>query len=111
MIPEPPPDALVAEMAAFLKALAEPMRLKILHALRGGERRGTDLLEVVGGSQANVSRHLSVLTSAGILQARRDGTSTWWRIADAGVFRVCDVVCSSLDRAARERAKIVSGVV
>ncbi len=109
MSAESPPDALVDEMAAFLRALAEPMRLKILHALRDGERRGTDLLSVLDCSQANLSRHLSVLRAAGILNARRDGASTFFSIADSGVFRVCDVVCSSLDRAVRERARVVGG--
>lgn len=104
-----PPEALVHEMAGFLKALADPMRLKILHALRAGELRGTDLLPTVGGSQPNLSRHLAILKAAGVLACRRDGTAIWWRIADTGVFRVCDVVCHSLDRALRERERHLTG--
>jgi DNA-binding transcriptional ArsR family regulator len=96
-------------MAVFLKALADPMRLKILHALRAGEKRGTDLLPVVGGSQPNLSRHLAILRAGGILASRREGTAIWWRIADTGVFRVCDVVCHSLDRALRERERHFMG--
>ncbi len=100
-----PPDALVAEMASFLKALADPTRLKVLHALRGGELRATDLLPAVGGSQPNLSRHLAILKASGVIACRREGTALWWRIADTGVFRVCDVVCHSLDRALRERER------
>lgn len=105
----PPPDALLGEMATFLRTLADPTRLKILHALRTGERRGTDLLPAVGGSQPNLSRHLAVLKAARILTFRREGTSLYWRIADTGVFRVCDVVCRSLDRALAERTRVVNG--
>ncbi len=61
-----PTEALLFEMAGFLKTLADPMRLRILHALRGGERWGTDLLAEVGGSQANLSRHLSILKALGV---------------------------------------------
>ncbi len=111
MIRESPPDALLGEMATFLRTLADPMRLRILHALRAGERRGTELLAEVGGSQANLSHHMAILKHAGVAACRREGTSLYWRIADAGVFRVCDVVCLSLDRALRERARIVNGEV
>lgn len=109
MIDAAPPDALLAEMAVFLKTLADPTRLKVLHALRGGERRGTELLAIVGGSQANLSHHLALLKQAGVAACRREGTSLVWRIADAGVFRVCDVVCHSLDRALREKTRAVNG--
>ncbi|KAA0253071.1 MAG: ArsR family transcriptional regulator [Acidobacteria bacterium] len=97
--PLPPrKELLLGEMAEWLKAMADPMRLRILHALKDGERCVNDLLEGVGCSQANVSKHLSVLRHAGLVGSRRDGVNVYYRIADPAVFVICETVCDSLER-------------
>jgi DNA-binding transcriptional ArsR family regulator len=76
------------------------MRLRILHVLQMGERCVNDILHEVGGSQANVSKHLSVLKRAGLVDSRREGISVFYRIADEEVFAICRICCDGLERQA-----------
>ena len=89
-------DAALAMIAERFKVLAEPMRLKILHSLWDGERTVGDIIDAVGGLQANVSKHLGVLQQSGLVSRRKDGLRVFYRIADASVFELCEVVCASL---------------
>ena len=105
-----PSDELLNRIAEVLKAMADPTRLKILHSLHSGERCVSDILEVVGGSQANVSKHLSVLKRAGLVDCRRSGLNVYYRIIDEGVFTICRNVCDSLElRADHDRQTILQG--
>lgn len=90
-------------IASFLKVLADPTRLRILHALQGGERCVSDLLEELPCTQANVSKHLALLRTAGIVEFRRQGTQVYYRIADPAVFSICGVVCGAMQRNLDER--------
>jgi len=103
-------DELLTRIAEVLKAMADPTRLKILHSIHNGERCVSDILAVVGGSQANVSKHLSVLKRAGLVDSRRDGLNVFYRIIDEGVFTICRNVCDSLElRIDREHRTIIEG--
>ena len=103
-------DELLTRIAEVLKAMADPTRLKILHSLHHGERCVSDILENVGGSQANVSKHLSVLKRAGLVDCRREGLNVYYRIIDEGVFTICRNVCDSLEqRVDREHQTILKG--
>ena len=103
-------DELLNRIAEVLKAMADATRLKILHSLHAGERCVSDILEVVGGSQANVSKHLSVLKRAGLVDCRREGLNVFYRIIDEGVFTICRNVCDSLElRIDREQQTILQG--
>ncbi len=90
------PDELLDRIAVRLKAMGNPLRLRIIHALYEGELSVSEILSRVGGSQANVSKHLNVLRSADLVSARRDGVSVFYRISDATVFAICQSVCDSL---------------
>lgn len=92
-----PPEAL-EQVAAYFQALAEPTRLRILNALRDGERNVSELAEAAGSSVANVSRHLSFLTQRGMVERQTRGTSAYYRIADPAVYKLCDTVCGSIAR-------------
>jgi DNA-binding transcriptional ArsR family regulator len=103
-------DELLNRIAEVLKAMADPTRLKILHSIHTGERCVSDILDVVGGSQANVSKHLSVLKRAGLVDSRRDGLNVFYHITDEGVFTICRNVCDSLEfRIDHERETIREG--
>jgi len=105
-----PTRELLARIADRLKALADPTRLAILHALERGERNVSDLLEEIGGSQANLSKHLARMRHAGILAARRDGTNAYYRVIDPAAFAVCRTVCDALEaRVESERALLRKG--
>lgn len=89
-------DQALAKVAEVFKALAEPRRLKILNALREGERNVTELVEASGTSQANVSKHLALLSQVGIVSREQRGNCAYYRMADASTYQLCDVVCGQL---------------
>ena len=83
-------------IARRFHALSEPLRVRILDLLRDQELSVTALAERLGAGQQNVSKHLAVLIDSGMLARRKDGTHVYYRIADEGVFALCEQVCGSL---------------
>ncbi len=103
-------DQLLDRIAHRFRALSNPVRLKILHALHEGELSVSEILRAIGGSQANASKHLGVLRTAGLVTSRRDGVSVYYRISDEAVFSLCEAVCDSLhSRASAEVEAIEQG--
>jgi DNA-binding transcriptional ArsR family regulator len=90
------PDALELVAERF-RTLGEPTRLRLLDALRKGERSVGTLVEVLGTGQANVSKHLQLLHAAGFVGRRREGTTVYYHLADPTVFKLCDLVCGRLE--------------
>lgn len=84
-------------IADRFKALAEPMRLRILNALRGGERTVSELVTITGAGQANVSKHLGLLHRHRIVGRRKDGLNVYYRITDPAIFEICELMCTSLE--------------
>jgi len=96
MLPHPLQPELVELIARRFRALAEPMRIRLVDELRSGEATVGELAEALGASQQNVSRHLAVLADAGILGRRKAGNHVHYRIADEAVLMLCEDVCGSL---------------
>lgn len=65
------------------KALADETRIRLVLHLLDGERNVGALVEALGAPQSTVSRHLAVLRHADVVATRRDGTSVYYRLADA----------------------------
>ncbi len=105
----PTTDAGCEEVAVRFRALSEPMRLKILRHLARGEASVGEILVDVGGTQANVSRHLAVLHGSALVYRRKDGARTLYRIADPTLLKICSIVCEGVEREARERAAAILG--
>ncbi|MEO6349519.1 MAG: metalloregulator ArsR/SmtB family transcription factor [Candidatus Limnocylindrales bacterium] len=72
--------------AAVARALSDPKRLCVLETLAGGERSVSDLSREVRCQVPNMSQHLLVLRSAGLVSARREGTTVYYRLADPRVI-------------------------
>ncbi len=109
-LPQPLPDPLIELIARRFRAIGEPMRIKLLDSLREREASVSELREVTGASQQNVSKHLGVLLEAGIVGRRKDGNQVFYSILDEGIFRVCEEVCGGLQRQVAELNAIVAGV-
>lgn len=88
-------DSLLPFVAARFRTLGEPIRIRLLQALQEGNRNVTQLVDDVGSSQPNVSRHLRVLQDAGLIVRRQDGNNVYYSIADPTVFDLCDTVCKT----------------
>jgi len=86
-------------VAERFRALGEPARLVILQALRDGERCVTDLEADTGLNQANLSRHLAVLSATGMVRRRKDGLFAYYTLADANVLRLCEIMCGRVTAA------------
>lgn len=81
-------DADIDQASRSLKAMAHPLRLKILCILgRTGEIGVQDLVDRVGTSQSNISQHLSILRDKGILECRKDANKVYYRIRDPNILK------------------------
>jgi len=81
-------DRLRDRSAAIAKALADAKRLCVVERLADGERSVSDLSRDVGCQVPNMSQHLAVLRSAGIVTTRREGRTVFYRLADPQVLEV-----------------------
>jgi DNA-binding transcriptional ArsR family regulator len=95
-MPHPLPPDLAEVIARRFRVLGEPLRVRLLDLLRDEELSVNALAEQLGAGQQNVSKHLTVLADAGMLTRRKDGTHVYYRIADEGVFALCEQVCGSV---------------
>ena len=91
-------------IAARFRVLGEPMRLKLLIALAKGEKNVTELAQLAEATQANVSKHLGILTDAGMVSRRKEGLKTFCGISDSQIFKLCDLMCSKLQKEFREKS-------
>lgn len=89
-------DQALDQVADYFRALAEPLRLKLLNALREGPLNVGELTALVGSSQANVSKHLGVLAKSGLVTRQSRGTSVYYEIGDARTYQLCDLVCGQI---------------
>lgn len=96
-------------VAERFQALAEPARLLILNALRGGEHSVSELVEETDLGQPNVSKHLQLLHSLGFVARRREGSYVFYRLAGDDVFELCDIMCGRIEREHRARARMLEG--
>ncbi len=78
----------IATAAKLFRGLADQTRLAVLLALLDGEQRVTDLVARVGTSQANISSHLACLKECGLVSARPEGRSTFYRVANDNIVTV-----------------------
>ena len=78
--------------AAVARALADPKRLCVLESLASGEASVGDLASRVSCQVPNMSQHLAVLRSAGLVTARRDGNTIYYRLADPRVLEACQLL-------------------
>lgn len=83
-------------MAEFFKVLSEVSRLQIVCSLKSGSKNVTEIIEATGLGQANVSKHLKLLTQAGVVAREQAGICVYYRIDNPILFGLCDLVYDSL---------------
>ncbi len=96
------PDSLLVLVAGCFQALSDPTRLRILRELKAGEKSVQDLGGLFNCSQPNISRHLSILSAAGLVRKAKRGSHVFYSVANERIFGLCDNVCNhvrgTLDR-------------
>ncbi len=78
----------IERAALSMKAMAHPLRLKILCTLGDQEVSVQEIVELVGTSQSNISQHLAILRDKGILSSRKDANRVYYKVGDARTLRL-----------------------
>jgi DNA-binding transcriptional ArsR family regulator len=76
----------IEKVARCMKALAHPLRLKVIVALKEKELSVQELVEAVGTTQSNVSQHLTIMRDKNILASRREANQVFYRVGDCKVL-------------------------
>ncbi len=100
-------DELVELIARRFRLLGDATRIRLFDRLRDGEASVHELTKELGGSQQNISKHLTLLAEAGVLARRKERNSVYYRIADPEVLSLCDQVCDSVERHLLDLAALV----
>ena len=108
-LPHPMPEELVELIARRMRVLGEPTRIRLLDHLRDGEQSVNELASRSGVGQQNVSKHLGVMTEAGILARRKAGNHVYYRIVDDSALLLCEQVCGSVTERLRTLSAAVTG--
>lgn len=90
------PDEFLERVSEVFKAFSSTTRLKIIRELHREPRNVSQLHEAIGGSQANISRHLKTLLERGIVRRSREGSTTVYELADQKVTDICESTCDYL---------------
>jgi DNA-binding transcriptional ArsR family regulator len=97
------PQAVFQIQARLCKSLGHPIRLEMLHNLRDGPKQVAELARILKQPESSVSRHLSLLRTAGVVLASHEGRAVYYRIANPKLFQVCDLMRQTLEeQTARE---------
>jgi len=75
-----------------IKAMAHPLRLKILFTLNDHEVTVNDIADSVGTSQSNISQHLSIMREKGLLTSRKVSNQVFYRIDDSRTLSLINMI-------------------
>jgi DNA-binding transcriptional ArsR family regulator len=103
--------AMLFEMQADIcQALANPKRLQVLDLLKGGELSVGEMMKAMGIPKANLSQHLAVMRQKGIVSARREGTTVYYRLARPRITEACAVMREVLMDGFRDQERLARRV-
>ncbi|MFC1649203.1 metalloregulator ArsR/SmtB family transcription factor [Patescibacteria group bacterium] len=78
--------------SSLLKAISHPKRLEIIQLLRERELSVSEILDMLGLPQANLSQHLMVLRDAGVVSTRREGKQVYYKLAHKNYVKANDLL-------------------
>jgi len=96
--------------ADVCKVFSNAKRLEILNTLRDKEMTASELIEKIGLSKANLSQHMSILKSKGVVLTKREGVNIYYRISNAKIIQACDLMREVLLEQFQEKGKIVASL-
>ncbi|HKZ24579.1 MAG TPA: metalloregulator ArsR/SmtB family transcription factor [Acidimicrobiia bacterium] len=89
--------------------MASATRIEIIHVLRDGPKRVTDIARATGHPQSTISHHFAVLRNAGIVTARRRGLQTLYQITNPKIAHICDLMREVLAEEAARHSLAIRG--
>jgi ArsR family transcriptional regulator len=89
-------DTELEKVAGQFRLLAEPMRLKILQALCARPLTVGEIVAATGATQSNISKHLALLKSAGIIERHKDGLFVYYGMSNPLTMKLCELVHKEL---------------
>lgn len=101
----PKPPEYLSPVADYFKVLSEISRLQIISCLREKAMNVSEIGEVTGLGQANLSKHLKILTEAEILSRQPQGVAVYYLINDPMIFELCELVCDRLYERMQQKAE------
>ena len=96
--------------ADIAKAIAHPVRVAIVDCLKDGEQCVCDIAEYVDSERSNVSRHLSVMVAAGVLEYRKEGLKVIYKLKAPCILEFFSCVTSILKQQAKENQKLLKSL-
>lgn len=93
--------------AEMCKTISNPRRQAILDTIRGSEMTVSELIEKTGISQANLSQHLAILRSKGVVNTRRDGNNVHYSISNLKIIEAYDLISEVLEDSSTSRDKTI----
>lgn len=94
--------------AQVLKALAHPIRVAILHLLQDGEKCVCEIWPQIACDRTNISKHLAVMTRAGILASRKQGLQVFYSLRTPCVANFLSCAANTVKKRATEEAKFLA---
>lgn len=101
---------LFEKQANIAKAIAHPVRVAVVDFLRTGEQCVCDIAVKVGTERTNLSKHLSVMVSAGVLESRKDGLKVMYKIKTPCMVRFLDCLREVLKEQAKESQELLKAM-
>ena len=101
---------LFQKQAEIAKAIAHPLRIAIVDFLKDGEQCVCDIAEHIGSERSNVSRHLSVMVSAGILQYHKQGLKVIYKLRAPCILDFFSCVTACLKQQAKDNEKLLAAL-
>jgi len=101
---------LFEKQAEIAKAIAHPLRIAVVNFLKDGEQCVCDIAEHVGSERSNVSRHLSVMVNAGLLEYRKEGLKVIYRLKCACIVDFFSCVSRVLKQQAKDNERLLKAL-
>ena len=96
--------------ADVCKIFSSAKRLEIINTLKEKEMSASELIEKTSLSKANLSQHMSILKSKGVIRARKEGLNVYYRIANPKIIQACNLMREVLVEQLQEKGKMVSSL-
>jgi DNA-binding transcriptional ArsR family regulator len=101
---------LFEKQAEIAKSIAHPLRIAIVNFLKDGEQCVCDIADYVGSERSNVSRHLSVMVNAGLLEYRKEGLKVIYKLKTPCILDFFSCVSRVLKQQAKENEKLLKSM-